>query len=694
MKKSTVAVALPVCLLNVVPLAAQFPTRPPPPTELRAMQLPPFDEATLPNGLQIVVVENHRLPLVSISLTMLGGASHDPAGKEGLASLTSDLLLRGTTTRSADDIAAEIESVGARLNTGAGSDFFTLSTTVLKEHLDLAFDLIGDVLLRTTFPEEEVDLTRTRTLSGLRAQEAQPAFLAAKYFDAAVYGEHPYGRTATSTSVGSITREDVVGYAADRLRPGGAVLVVSGDISMAEARDMAGRYFEGWSGTAAENRSVNVPDAKPTGILLVNRPGSAQSNILVGNLTMRPGDADYYATVVANKIFGGGADSRLFLILREQNGWTYGAYSNHSRPEGVGRFQASTEARAEVTDSALAEILHQMRRLRTELVPAEELAGAKGFLVGSFPLSIQTPQQIAGRVRTVRLLGLGDDYLRTYRERLAAVDADGVMSVARRRVRPDSAVIVVVGDGAKIYDGLSAIASVRIIDAGGNPMTPSDLLATPESIVFDPSQLVVGRDSFAIIVQGNLFGALTRTIERSMQDDRPVFLVKSEIQMGAMGGQSAEYVLDAASLDPITYEQSANQMGRTVQVQLTYGEGGRVTGSVSGADEASIDTVFGTPVYDLDMLSTIVPTMALADGASFTLAIFQPTTQTFSQETVSVTDGGMVTVPAGEFDTWQVNVSGQLAWIFMVSKADPRRVVKMEIAGQPLSFELAATEGR
>ena len=129
------------------------------------MQLPPFDEATLSSGLQIVVVENHRLPLVSISLTMLGGASHDPAGKEGLASLTSDLLLRGTTTRSADDIAAEIESVGASLNTGAGSDFFTLSTTVLKEHLDLAFDLIGDVLLRTTFPEEEVDLTRTRTLS-------------------------------------------------------------------------------------------------------------------------------------------------------------------------------------------------------------------------------------------------------------------------------------------------------------------------------------------------------------------------------------------------------------------------------------------------------------------------------------------------------------------------------------------------
>ncbi len=219
----------------------------------------------------------------------------------------------------------------------------------------------------------------------------------------------------------------------------------------------------------------------------------------------------------------------------------------------------------------------------------------------------------------------------------------------------------------------------------------SDAIADNQAIVFDPSQLVVGRDSFTIMVQGNPLGALTRTIERTMQGDRPVFSVKSEIQIGALGGQSAEYVLDAASLDPITYDQAASQMGQTIQTQLTYGEGGRVTGSVSGAVEATIDTVFGTPVYDLDMLSTIVPTMALADGASFTLAIFQPTTQTFSQETLNVTDGGMVTVPAGEFDTWQVNVSGQLPWIFMVSKADPRLVVKMEIAGQPLSFELTGT---
>ena len=694
MKISTCAAGLVLNLVGTVPLAAQSPTRPPPPTTLRTMQLPPFSEGSLPNGLQIVVVENRRLPLVSISLTMPAGSSYDPVGKEGLASLTSDLLLRGTTTRSADEIAAEIEYVGSTLSAGAGADFLTLSTTVLGEHVELAFELIGDMLLNGTFPEDEVALTRRRTLSGLRAQEAQPGFLPSKYFAAAVYGEHPYGRTATSASVESITRYDIVAYTAERLRPGGSVLVVAGDLSLGEARDLASRFLGGWSGTTGDDRSRSVPAPRPTEIILVNRPGSAQSNILVGNLTMQPGDSDYYAAVVANKILGGGTDARLFLILREQNGWTYGAYSSQNRPQGVGRFQATTEARPEVTDSALAEILYQMDRLRTEPVPDDELQGARGFLVGSFPLTIQTPQQIARQVRTARLLGLEDDYLKTYRERLAAVDAEGILRVAGSLMRRDSAVIVVVGDGPKIYDGLAAIAPVRIIDTDGNPLTTADLSAEVAAIAFDASQLVAGRDSFVVMVQGNPFGALTRSIEYSTQDGRPVFLVKLQMQMGAMGGQSAEYTMDARTLDPISYEQEASQMGQTIQAKLAYAAGGRVSGSVSGAVEATIDTVFGSTVYDTDMLATLVQAMPLSDGASFTIGIFNVTEQTFSNVMIGVADGGTVTVPAGEFETWQVSVSGQLPWVYWVSKNAPRRVVKMEVAGSPLSFELIATESQ
>lgn len=686
--------ALMLGVVSAVPSAAQYPTRPPSPTELRAMRLPPFGEGTLSNGLQIVVVENHRLPLVSISLTMPAGTSYDPPGKKGLASLTSDLLLRGTTTRSADDIAEEIEYVGSTLNTSVGADFFSLSTTVLKEHVDLAFGLMGDVLLHTTFPQEEVELTRTRILSGLRAQEAQPDFLADKYFNAALYGDHPYGRSATSASLGSMTREDVVAYAAERLRPGGSILVIAGDLSLSEARDLADRHLGDWTGAATDTRVGDVPPASPTEIVLVHRPGSAQSNILVGNLTMRPGDPEYYAAVVANKILGGGTDARLFLILREQNGWTYGAYSDHNRPQGFGRFQVNTEVRSAVTDSAVVEILHQLRRLRTERVPDDEIQGARGFLVGSFPLSIQTPQQIAGQVRSARLLGLGDDYLRTYRERLAAIDADDVMQVSQRIMRPDSAVIVVVGDGPRIHDGLAAIAPVRIIDADGEPLTVAELTPQTEQLALDGSQLAARRDSFTVLVQGNPLGTLTRSLETRTEASGQVWAVRSQMQLGALGGQSVEYVLDAATLHPVSYEQSASQMGQSIATELTYAEGGRVAGTVTGAVEATIDTAFGWPVYDADMLQTLVQALPLADGADFSIPTFRPTEQTLTTTTLRVAEGGTVTVPAGEFETWQVNLSGQIPWVFWVSKTEPRRVVKMEVVGQPLSFELAATETR
>ncbi len=161
-----------------------------------------------------------------------------------------------------------------------------------------------------------------------------------------------------------------------------------------------------------------------------------------------------------------------------------------------------------------------------------------------------------------------------------------------------------------------------------------------------------------------------------------------------MGGQSAEYVLDARTLDPISYEQAASQMGQTIQAKLAYAVGGRVSGSVSGAVEATIDTVFGSTVYDTDMLATLAQAMPLSDGASFTIGIFNLTEQTFSNVTIGVADGGTVTVPAGEFETWQVSASGQLPWVYWVSKNAPRRVVKMEVAGAPLSFELVATESR
>jgi predicted Zn-dependent peptidase len=487
-------------------LEAQYPKQPPAAMELRPLQFPPFQEVRLRNGMTLLVVEEHRLPAVSLNLTLLAGGRSDPAGMEGLASMTAALLTKGTETRSADQIAEEIEFVGASLFANAGDDFFSIGTTVLADHVELAFELMSDVVLRSTFPQEELELERTRTLSALQVQKSDPGALASKYFSRAIYGDHPYGRSIGEESVQRITREAVQQFAATHLKPGGGLLVLAGDITLREGRRLAERAFGSWTGSPPEARYPPPPASRSTEIILVHRPGSVQSNIRVGNLALRPGDPVYYAAVVMNRVLGGGSDARLFEILREEKSWTYGAYSAMARLKDVGYFQANTEVRTPVTDSALVEIIHQMNRIRDEAVPADELNGAKGYLVGSFPLSIQTPQQIAGQIANVRLLGLGDDYLRTYHQRLDAVSTDHLTQAARRVISIDSAVIVVVGDGQEVYDKLTPIAPVRIIDAEGNPLTPDALAPSGIAVAFDLAELVASSDSFNALVQGNPFG--------------------------------------------------------------------------------------------------------------------------------------------------------------------------------------------
>ncbi|MEE8115651.1 MAG: pitrilysin family protein, partial [Gemmatimonadales bacterium] len=493
--------------------AAQYPTEPPPPGPLSPLRFPTFHDARLGNGLEMVVVENHDLPIVSISLTIPTGNVQDLPGLQGLAGMVAELMTKGTETRSAEEIAAAIEGVGGSLNAGAGQDFFTLSSTVLTDHVDLAFTLMSDVLLNATYPESELELARKRTLSALRLEKSDPNAIASRYFARTMYGEHPYGLRPTEETIQAIARESVVEFAREQLRPEGSLLVIAGDLTLDQARELANRYLGAWSGRVPARSYGSPPAPRMTEILLVHRPGSEQSNIVYGNLGLRPGADAYYAARVANKVLGGGTDARLFQILREEKGWTYGSYSSMSRPYDIGTFRATAEVRTTVTDSALTELLQQLRRIGTESIPDNEMANAQGYLTGVFPLTIQTPQQIAGQVSTQKRLDLGDDYLERYRERIAAVTSAQALDAASGIIRPDSAVIVVVGDGAAIYEQLATIAPVRIIDVDGNPLTTDDLTPTVTAVAFDASQLVPRRDSLQIVVQCNVFGGMVTEIE-------------------------------------------------------------------------------------------------------------------------------------------------------------------------------------
>ncbi|MFM8780622.1 MAG: M16 family metallopeptidase, partial [Gemmatimonadota bacterium] len=381
---------------------------------------------------------------------------------------------------------------------------------MLAADRQLAFDLLADVVMRPTFPATEVELLRKQTLSSLALAKSQPSSIASRFFAKGLYGEHPYGRSADEASVGAITREELVAFHGQRVRPGQALLVIAGAIDAAEARTMTEAAFGAWSGatlTAAAPRPA--PQRTKSEILLVHRPGSVQANLVVGNTTWQPTDTRSYALTLANQVLGGAADARLFSILREEKGWTYGAYSSVSRRKQLGNFSATAEVRNAVADSALVELLAQMRKMGTTPVPTAEFEQQKQALVGQFPLTIETADAVASQVANARLLGLPTDYVQTYRQRLAAVTPAQAQAASRAAIRADAAYIVAVGDATVLLPKLTAIAPVTIIDVEGKTLTPADLEVKTGGLALDVKRLVPVADSFAILVQGNAFGFQT-----------------------------------------------------------------------------------------------------------------------------------------------------------------------------------------
>jgi zinc protease len=689
-----------MAVLSIIPtvqLSSQepFPTRPPAPAPLRPAQFPPFQEAALPNGMTLLLIENHEQPSLSVTLSFRAGSAYDPAGKEGLSAIVAELLTKGTPTRGAEQIAATIEGVGGSLAAGTGEDFFTVSTDVLSDHADLAFALLGDVTRRATFPADELELARTRYLSSLELELSQPENVASRVFAKEIYGRHPYGRSTSPASYKAITRDDVVSFAARRLRPGGggALLVVAGDMTLARARALALRAFAGGGGWRGAPPATPPPPAVPvkrgTDIVLVHRPGSVQSNIVLGNTTFLPADTGYYAARIATQVLGGGADARLFLILREQKSWTYGSYAGLDRNRGLGNWEATFEGRTAVTDSALVEMLHQVDRIRTEVMPDSELAAAKGFLVGSFPLTIETPRQIAQVVTTARLLGLAPDYLRRYRERLAGVSAVRARAAARRTYRRDALTIVVVGDAKEIYDKLKAIAPVRLVDIDGHPMTLADLNPTGGPVAFDLSQIVARTDSFQAVVQGNPFGSQATRVE--VTPDSIVF-TESTI-LGAFVQQRTTVVLNV-DLSMRRSDQMGSVQNQSVETHLTYA-GDRVKGTAmspqpGGAPKSlTIDTTVAAGTTDDNALAFLLPALPLAEGKSFSLNVFSSGEGTSKVVTVKVAAVENITVPAGTFSAYRLELSGmQLPIVMHVSTDSPRRMLRVAPTGAPLVFQL------
>jgi zinc protease len=433
-------------------------TAPPRPLTARSVDLPPYEIRTLPNGLRVLVVLWHEQPAVSFRLLIRAGAAEEPVDRPGVASFVSSLLEQGTTTRSAVDIARAIDSAGGTLGVGSGNELTSIYGAVVKDRTELALGLVADLVEHPAFAEEEMQRQRTQALSALQVAYDDPDYLAGLVFDRLVFGLHPYGRPneGTSASIGRITRADLLAFHHTWFVPNNALLAIVGDLSAPEAFAVASRAFGGWPRREVPDVAVVVPPRPEPRLLVVDRPGSAQTEIRVGQIAIARTDPDYVPFDLAVRILGGEGANRLFGVLRSDRGLTYGASAELRAYRTSGAVVAETETRTAATGESLRLMVHEFTRLQRELVDATELQGAQDFIAGNFPLSIESPSAIAEQVLSRLFYGQSLDGLERYVDEVQDVTPLDVQHVARRWLRPDALTIVLVGDASAFVDQLRA----------------------------------------------------------------------------------------------------------------------------------------------------------------------------------------------------------------------------------------------
>lgn len=440
--------------------AVRWPSeRPPRPLEARPVKFPPYEIRTLENGMQVVLVSHHEQPAVSVRMLIRAGAAQDPKDKLGVAMLTASLLDQGTTTRTAEQIADQIDFIGGILGTGAGTDLSFANAIVMKNDLPVALDLLADVVRRPAFAEEEVARQRAQALSGLTVAVDDPSAVAARLIDRLIFGFHPYGMpgTGTAASLASLTRQDFVDFHRTWFVPNNTVVAIVGDVGADEAFAGVRRVFGDWERSEVPAVTPMEPPPPTRRVVVVDKPGSVQTSIRVGQLGIPRKHDDYVALDQAVRILGGEGANRLQRILRSERGLTYGASADLNTYLRSGGIIAETETRTEATGEALRLMVDEFTRLQRERVWPAELEGAQAYMAGNFPLTIETPDAIATQVLNAVFYDLPVSELETYPERVTSVRPDDIQRAARSYLRPDRLAVVLVGDADKFVGELRGL---------------------------------------------------------------------------------------------------------------------------------------------------------------------------------------------------------------------------------------------
>ena len=423
--------------------------------EPRVPTIAPYTQFTLKNGMTVLVVEDHKLPRVSVGLSMDPGQLYE-GEIAGVSSLTGDLLSEGTTLRDKASLDEAVDYIGARLRTGPTG----VNTSGLSKYADQLFSIAAEVATKPAFPASSFDKLKNQFISSLKNERDNPGSIRGNVSRALLYGtNHPAGELVTEATVNNVTLKDCQTFYKTYWKPNIATLVIVGDISVDQARQLAETHFGGWKGKFKKEVTYPAPAKQAnTRIVLVNRDASVQSSITVTNtMHLTVGHPDAEAMAVMNQVLGAGSAGRLFQNLREDKAYTYGAYSSYGTSKYTSSFSAEAEVRNAVTDSAVAEFLYELNRIRTEPISAEDLRAAKNNLSGSFGRSLENPATVARFATNIQEYGLSADYYNNYLKRLEAVTVADVQRVAKTYIEEGQYLIVIVGKALDIAPGLQRL---------------------------------------------------------------------------------------------------------------------------------------------------------------------------------------------------------------------------------------------
>jgi zinc protease len=529
-------------------------------SESKELKIGEHEEFTLENGMKVYVIENHKLPTISFSLSF----DIDPiveGERAGYTSMVGELMEAGTKNRTKENLNKEVDFIGANVGAYSGGVF----ASGLSKYNSTLMDILADVTLNPVFPEDELKKKITESITSIKSNSTNADAIMGDVKSVIMYGKgHPYGEFVTEASMGNITMDDVKGYYNTYFKPNNALLTIVGDITKSEAEELVKKQFGAWKkGEVPSHTYKEVAEPTEPQVFVVNKEGAVQSNIEIGNVAkIKLGDPDYEAIQVFNQIFGSGFAGRLFQNLREDKEYTYGAYGGIRANKLVGSFSSSAKVRNEVTDSAIEQFLLEINRIRTEPVTDEELKNAQNYLAGTFAQGLESPRTVARFAANIDEYKLDKDYFKNYLKRIDAVTIADIQRVATKYLKPGNINIIVVGEASEVGEKLARFGKLTYLDNKGNKTTaPSKIKAAPngvsaETVMANHVKAIGGEDAvntiktlkidYDMTMQGmniivrNMFKAPNKTKSEIIVPQMNNAVMQTSVFDGSKGGMKSQ----------------------------------------------------------------------------------------------------------------------------------------------------------